>query len=155
MQFRPATVDDLEAIVALLHDDVLGVGREDPSAIDRYRAAFTEIDADTSEMLVVVERDQRVIGTMQLSVIPGLSRQAVRRLQIEGVRVSSDHRGEGVGDLMIGWAVDRARELECGLVQLTSDRQRTEAHRFYEGMGFEPSHVGYKLDISGNDTVTR
>jgi GNAT superfamily N-acetyltransferase len=148
LRFRRAVADDVAAIVALLAEDQLGVQREDTADLEPYEAAFAAVDAQPAELLVVVERAGRPIGTMQLTVLHGLSRGAVTRLQVEGVRVAADQRGRGVGEAMLAWAVDHARRHGCGLVQLTTDRARVDAHRFYERLGFEATHVGYKLSLA-------
>ena len=145
---RRATADDLTAIVALLADDELGAGREDVSAAELapYRSAFAAVDADPRQLLLVVtDADGSVAATMQLTFIAGLSRQGALRAQIEAVRVSSRHRGQGLGEAMITWAIAEARRRGCALVQLTSDKQRESAHRFYARLGFTASHEGFKL----------
>jgi len=146
--FRRAVPDDMPAILSLLSDDRLGAlreqGPEDPAP---YVAAFALIDADPRHFLCVTELDGRVVGTLQLSVIPGLSRGGVLRGQIEAVRVARDCRGAGIGRAMMTWAIDWCRAQGCALVQLTTDRSRTEAHRFYDGLGFAPTHLDYKLQL--------
>ena len=142
--FRAATRADLPAIVAMLAEDSLGATREstdDPA----YAAAFDLIDADPRNTLVVADRAGEVVGTMQLTYIPGLSHRGSERLQIEAVRVRADQRGRGLGREMIQWAVDGARERGCRLVQLTTDKRRVDAHRFYASLGFTASHEGMKL----------
>lgn len=148
IRIRPATESDVPAIVGLLADDEIGAGRESPHDLAPYRAAFAAIDADASETLVVAERDGAVVGTLQLSMLPGLSRRGALRAQVEGVRVASSARGGGLGETLLRWAVDEARARGCVLVQLTSDKQRTDAHRFYRRLGFTATHEGYKLHIS-------
>jgi GNAT superfamily N-acetyltransferase len=143
--FRSATEADLPAIVALLADDVIGAGREGES--DRYLTAFRDVSADPRNHLVVAEVDGEVAGTLQLTYIPGLSRMGAERAQIEAVRVAAAHRGRGLGRQMITWAVDQARQRGCGLVQLTSDKRRSDAIRFYGSLGFEPTHEGLKLPL--------
>jgi GNAT superfamily N-acetyltransferase len=144
VEFRAATRADLPAIVAMLADDALGATRE--SAGDPvYAAAFDDIDADPRNTLVVADRDGDVVGTMQLTYIPSLSHRGAERLQIESVRVRADQRGRGLGREMIGWAVDRARARGCRTVQLTTDKRRADAHRFYASLGFVASHEGMKL----------
>jgi len=132
--------------VALLADDAIGAGRE-ADVDDAYWTAFDEVTADPRSRLIVAELDGRVAGTLQLTVLPGLSRHGMLRAQIEAVRVARPHRGQGVGRTMIEWAVRAARERGCGLVQLTSDKRRGDAVRFYESMGFTASHEGLKLDL--------
>ncbi|MGV9269773.1 N-acetyltransferase family protein [Kitasatospora sp. NPDC003701] len=147
LTIRRATADDLPAIVAMLADDPLGAARESPDDLTPYRTAFARIDADPHQHLVVAERDGRTIGTLQLTVVPGLSRKGSTRTIIEAVRIHADERGTGLGTDLIRWAVDRSRELGSDLVQLTSDATRTDAHRFYERLGFVPSHLGFKLAL--------
>jgi GNAT superfamily N-acetyltransferase len=143
--FRSATEKDVPAIVALLADDVIGAGREGESG--RYLAAFRDIDADPRNHLVVAEVDGEVAGTLQLTYVPGLSRMGTERAQIEAVRVGSAHRSRGLGRAMITWAIDQAKQRGCGLVQLTSDKRRSDAIRFYESLGFQPTHEGLKLQL--------
>ncbi|MFC5668435.1 GNAT family N-acetyltransferase [Kitasatospora misakiensis] len=147
LTIRRATGDDLPAIVAMLADDPLGATRESPDDLTPYRTAFDRLDADPHQHLVVAERAGRTVGTLQLTVVPGLSRKGATRTIIEGVRVHSDERGSGLGTELIRWAVQRSRELDAQLVQLTSDITRTDAHRFYERLGFVPSHLGFKLAL--------
>ena len=146
LAFRPATRADLPAIVAMLADDSLGATRE---AVDdpAYAAAFDRIDADPRNTLVVADRAGEVVGTMQLTYIPGLSHRGAERQQIEAVRVRADQRGHGLGREMIRWAVDQARARGCRLVQLTTDKRRLDAHRFYASLGFTASHEGMKLKL--------
>lgn len=148
--FRKAHSGDLPAIVALLADDPLGAAREIAAErTDRaYLDAFAAIAADRNQLLAVAVDDDTVIGCLQLSFIPGLSRTGMWRGQIESVRIAANHRGGGLGAAMIEWAVEQARARGCGLVQLTSDKRRPDAIRFYEKLGFVPSHEGLKLDLS-------
>jgi GNAT superfamily N-acetyltransferase len=147
LAFRRATRTDLPAIVAMLADDHLGATRESPNDLTAYEPAFAAIDADPNQLLVVCEQNGAVIGTMQLTVIPGLSHKGASRMLIEAVRVHQDARGSGLGSAMIRWAIGLARERGCRMVQLTTDRSRVDAHRFYERLGFEPTHIGYKLKL--------
>lgn len=144
---RPATRDDVAAIVALLADDPLGASREDLTDLGTYDAAYDRVVADPGQHLVVAERDGTVVGTLQLSVIPGLSRRGATRSVIEGVRVARDARGSGLGTELVTWAVDESRRRGATLVQLTSDASRADARRFYERLGFVASHVGFKLPL--------
>ncbi len=143
--FRDARREDVAAIVALLADDALGAGREVPGDDDAYLTAFERIAADPHSRLIVAEEDGRIAGTLQLTVLLGLSRRGMLRAQIEAVRVAADQRNRGLGRRMVGWAIERAREQGCGLVQLTSDKRRGDAIRFYESLGFTASHEGLKL----------
>ncbi len=147
LEFRAASEADVPAIVALLADDMLGAGRENSQNLEAYVSAFRDIAADSNQLLCIVQLADQIVGTMQLTVIPGLSRQGARRGLIEGVRVSGAHRNHGIGEAMIDWAVAYFRERECVLVQLTTDRQREAAHRFYERLGFSASHLGFKLEL--------
>jgi ribosomal protein S18 acetylase RimI-like enzyme len=149
VKIRRAGRGDVAAIVALLADDVLGAKRErnEHPLPDPYYRAFDAIDRDDNHELLVAELDGRVIGTLQLTFLPGLSRQGMWRAQIEGVRVSSKARGQRVGEQLVRHAIARAKERGCGLVQLTSDKQRVDAVRFYERLGFTASHEGMKLPL--------
>ncbi|MEW5422375.1 N-acetyltransferase family protein [Amorphus sp. 3PC139-8] len=148
--FRPATSDDLPPLVAMLADDALGQSREKPELpLDaRYVAAFEALDRDPNQLLVVAERDGAVVGTLQLTFLVGLSRLGMWRGQIEAVRISGSERGSGLGRQMVEWAIAECRNRGCGLVQLTTDKSRADAHRFYERLGFVASHEGMKLSLS-------
>ena len=147
--FRRALATDIPAIIALLADDPLGQHREDTSSPPnpRYVAAFQAIDTDANQLLSVVTLEEEVIGTMQITFIPGLGRTGAWRGQIEAVRIAAAHRGAGLGQQMFEWAITACRARGCNLVQLTTDRERADAHRFYERLGFVDSHVGYKLTL--------
>lgn len=147
--YRIAGRTDVPAIVALLADDELGATREivGEEVDAAYWAAFEAIDADPRNVLVVADHDGEVVGTLQLTFVPSLTRGGAERAEIEGVRVRADRRGSGLGRSMIGWAVEQARERGCGLVQLTTDKRRTAAHRFYSRLGFQASHEGMKLPL--------
>ncbi len=154
LTFRTATRTDVPAILALLADDDIARARAAageapvPEAVDAALwAAFEAIDADPRNDLIVAEADGAVVGTCQLTFTPSLSRGGAQRMTVEAVRVRADLRGQGIGRALMRWSVDRARERGCGLVQLTTDRRRTEAHRFYESLGFTASHVGMKLAL--------
>jgi GNAT superfamily N-acetyltransferase len=144
---RPVSAADLPAIVALLADDPLGAARESPDDLTLYTAAFERLQADPGNEVLVAERAGAVVGTLQLTVVPGLSRRGSTRAIIEAVRIAADQRGGGLGTLLIRHAIDEARRRGCTLVQLTSDATRTDAHRFYERLGFVASHVGFKLQL--------
>ena len=147
--FRPAEASDLPAIVALLARDPLGASREKPGLpLDRrYDDAFAAIQRDHNQLLAVVTDGDQVVGCLQISFIPGLSRLGLWRGQIESVRIAASHRGGGLGRRMIDWAVDQCRARGCGLVQLTSDKTRADALRFYAQLGFKASHEGLKLEL--------
>ena len=113
----------------------------------RYAEAFAAIEQDPNQLLAVAERDGQIVGILQLSFIPGLTRSGMWRGQIEGVRVASAERGTGIGRAMIEWAIAESRKRGCGLVQLTSDKRRAGAHAFYEALGFQATHEGYKLPL--------
>lgn len=145
--FRRATRGDIAAIVAMLADDPLGATRESPDDLQPYRAAFDTIEADPHQILAVCEMDGQIIGTLQITFTAGLSRMGATRATIEAVRVHRDARGTGLGTTMFEWAIAQARERGCGMVQLTTDAARPDAHRFYERLGFEATHVGFKLAL--------
>lgn len=149
--FRDARREDVPVIVAMLADDFLGTEREagpgGADVDDAYWTAFEEIDAAPRDRLIVAESDGKIAGTLQLTLLPGLSRHGMLRAQVEAVRVASWTRGQGIGRQMIAWAVDQARAAGCGLVQLTSDKRRDDAIRFYSSLGFEPTHEGLKLSL--------
>ncbi|MFJ7301762.1 GNAT family N-acetyltransferase [Streptomyces sp. NPDC099088] len=147
LEIRAALADDVPAIVAMLADDPLGARRESPDDLTPYLDALKRLSADPNQHLVVAVRESLVVGTLQLTVIPGLSRKGATRSIIEAVRVHADERGSGLGTQLIEWAIDESRRQGCQLVQLTSDSSRTDAHRFYERLGFEASHVGFKLAL--------
>jgi GNAT superfamily N-acetyltransferase len=147
LDIRPATPADVPALVALLADDPLGALRESPDDLTPYHAAYRRLADDPNQYLVVASRSVRVVGTLQLTIIPGLSRRGATRSVIEGVRVHAEERGSGLGTQLIQWAVDESRRQGCQLVQLTSDATRNDAHRFYERLGFTASHVGFKLTL--------
>ncbi|MGK9231850.1 GNAT family N-acetyltransferase [Inquilinus limosus] len=143
---RAAAAADLPAILRLLADDPLGKNRE--TAVEApYQTAFAAIAADPNQEMVVAEMDGRVVGCFQLSFIPGLSRRGAWRAQIESVRIESALRGQGAGRAMMEWAIARARARGCALVQLTTDKRRPDAHRFYARLGFVASHEGMKLEL--------
>ena len=149
VQYRLATRTDLPAIVRLLAEDDLGAQRERfksplPGA---YYAAFEAIDADPNNELVVAELDGEIIGTLQLMFLPSLSYQGGTRAQVESVRVAGEYRGQGIGADMMKWALERARQRGCHMMQLTSHKSRTDAHRFYEKLGFTKSHLGMKINL--------
>lgn len=146
---RRATAADLPGIVALLADDDLGRGREDasPAGLPRYRAAFAELERDPNQMPVVVVEGAQVIGYLQITFIPGLSRQGMWRGLIESVRIDKARRGQKLGEALMGYAIDQCRARGCKLVQLTTDKTRADAHRFYARLGFVTSHEGMKLSL--------
>ncbi|KUF09934.1 GNAT family N-acetyltransferase [Pseudoponticoccus marisrubri] len=147
LSIRPARTEDLPALIALYADDDLGRTREAGTPDPAYQSAFAVIDADPNHMLLVGEQDGRAVATLLLSFLPGLSRHGAWRAQIESMRVASDLRGHGLGQLLLDWALAEARRRGCALVQLTSDRSRPAAHRFYERAGFEATHLGYKMTL--------
>ncbi|CAN5531288.1 GNAT family N-acetyltransferase [soil metagenome] len=149
MNLRPATAADLPAIVGLLDDDAHSKGREDATLpLDpRYLAAFEAIDADPNQEVIVAELDGRIVGTMQLSYLPGLSFRGSWRGLIEAVRVASDSRRQGLGAEMIAFANARFAARGCRMAQLMSKQSRTDAHRFYERLGWDKSHYGFKITL--------
>jgi GNAT superfamily N-acetyltransferase len=147
---RTATEVDVPAIVDLIAADQLGMTRDgarDEADLAAYTAALRSIDADPAHVLVVAECAGEVVGTFQLSFLPGLARRGALRAQIEAVRVAASQRGSGLGAAMMCWAIDESRRRGCALVQLTSDKTRADAHRFYARLGFVASHEGMKLAL--------
>ena len=150
LTIRRATGADLPAIVRMLANDPLGKTREryaEPLP-DAYVRAFAEVEAQKGNEILVAEAEGQVIGCLQLTMIPGLSRLGMLRAQIESVRVDESRRGERIGEKLFLDAIERARKAGCGLVQLTTDASRPDARRFYERLGFAASHVGMKLALS-------
>ncbi|TGQ44024.1 GNAT family N-acetyltransferase [Mesorhizobium sp. M00.F.Ca.ET.216.01.1.1] len=149
IKFRRAQETDLPAIIAMLADDPLGRNREHARApiAESYRDAFAAVDADPNQILAVMTEDGRVIGTLQISFLVGLSRQGAMRGQIEAVRVAADRQRAGFGQRLLAWAIDECRLRGCKVVQLTTDKSRLDAHRFYDRLGFKASHIGYKLEL--------
>ena len=149
LSFRDATRDDLPAIVRLLAADSMAAGRERPGEklAPGYAAAFDRMAAQPGNRQIVAELDGRVVGCLQLTIIHGLSRAGMTRAQIEGVRVDAACRGRGIGEALFAHAIEAARAAGCGLVQLTTDKRRADARRFYERLGFTASHEGMKLAL--------
>ncbi|MCP2337725.1 GNAT family N-acetyltransferase [Actinomadura rupiterrae] len=153
--FREATRDDLAFVVRLLASDPIAASRErlaDGAVPDAYFAAFAAIEKDPNNSLIVAELGGEIAGCLQLTYIPGLTYTGGERAQIEGVRVAAEQRGRGIGQLMVGWAIEQARLRGCRLVQLTTDRQRPESIRFYQKIGFRPSHMGMKYHLDAPET---
>ncbi|WP_461635327.1 GNAT family N-acetyltransferase [Glutamicibacter soli] len=147
---RRAVEEDLNALVELLSNDPIRQAENSAAPEHRtpYLDAFRAIDLDPAQLLVVVlDETDAVVATMQLTVIPGLARSGATRLTVEAVRVDERLRGNGLGSKMMKWAVEEGRRRDVALVQLTSDKARDDAHRFYERLGFTPSHVGFKLAL--------
>ena len=149
VHIRRATAADVALIVEFLHEDVLGAGREDPGPPlpAAYLDAFAEIDADPRTSLFIAELDGERVGTFQFTVLRHLTHHGARVAQIEAVHVATRHRGRGIGEAMMRWAVDEARRRGCQRAQLTSDKRRADAHRFYLRLGFTNSHEGMKLPL--------
>ncbi|HEV7345994.1 MAG TPA: GNAT family N-acetyltransferase [Devosia sp.] len=152
LTFRDAVPADIAMIVGLSHaGDARGKDTPplDPATLNdpRYRAAFDEITADPSHRLVVAEKSGEVVGTLQISYIPGLPAFGMKRGMLENVHIRADQRGSGLGTEMVSWAIERCREAGCGNVQLTSNKLRLDAHRFYRQLGFTNSHEGFKLKL--------
>ena len=149
LAFRNATREDLPEIVRMLADDTLGEAREtyaDPLP-DTYYAMFDAIERDPNNELVVGVADSRVVAVLQITFLPYLTYRGSWRALIEGVRVDASARSAGIGKRLIEWAIARARERGCRMVQLTSDKSRSDAQRFYENLGFVASHAGFKLRL--------
>jgi GNAT superfamily N-acetyltransferase len=149
LTFRPARREDVPTIVKLLADDRLGSRREryENPLPETYYTAFDKIDSNPNFELIVIEREGEVIGTLQLMYLPSISFQGGLRAQIEAVRVDERFRNQGIGQKFIEWTIARARERGCFMVQLTTNNDRADAHRFYERLGFVSSHIGMKLNL--------
>ncbi len=147
--FREATESDLTTLIEMLANDQLGAEREVISLpIDSaYLSAFQQICSDPNNELIVVESQNMVIGMLQLTFIPYLSHKGATRCLIEAVRVHEGYQGQGIGTHVFRWAIARAKDRKCHIVQLTSNKQRTDAIRFYKNLGFEPTHEGFKLKL--------
>ena len=151
LKVRKMQKNDLDVVINLLADDDLGQFREAKSNVihAEYIRAFEQIKSDANQYAAVFERNSEIVGCLQITFIPGLSRHGCLRGQIEGVRVSRNSRGKGYGTKMINWAISECRDRGCGMVQLTSDKKRVNAVQFYERLGFEKSHEGFKLTLAG------
>jgi ribosomal protein S18 acetylase RimI-like enzyme len=149
LRFRIATKHDLDRIVEMLADDVLGSKRErnERPLPDCYIKAFQAITADPNNELLVACRGDEVIGVQQITFTPYITHQGGWRATIEGVRTSSSERGKGLGTELIRFGIQRAKERGCHLVQLTTDKKREDALRFYESLGFKASHEGLKMHL--------
>jgi GNAT superfamily N-acetyltransferase len=149
LDFRRATRADLPSIIQMIADDQIGQKREDASVPlnPAYLASFEAIERDDNQFLAVAERDGQVIGCLQLTFIPGISRMGMWRGNIESVRVAKSLRGQGIGRAFFEWAIGMCRQRGCKLVQLTMDKSRKDASRFYQSLGFTPSHGGMKLSL--------
>lgn len=146
---RRAAVGDLPALVGLLADDPLGAGREETGGdLGPYERALAAVDADPAQVLVAVtDAAGEVVATLQLTVLQGLSRRGAARAQVEAVRVHERLRGRGLGEALMRWAIEEARRRGCALIQLTTDKRRVGARRFYARLGFEATHEGMKLHL--------
>ena len=149
LSIRKVKIDDLPTIIYMLADDFLGARREklQDSLPESYLKAFSEIESDPNNELIVAEQNGEIIGTLQLTYTPSLSYQGGKRATVESVRVDTRFRGQGIGREMMLWAMERAREKGCVSMQLTSHADRKDAHRFYENLGFKATHVGMKIAL--------
>lgn len=144
---RSARADDLESIVRCIAAGALVEGKEDPSDLEPYRAALADAQTPPSDVLVA-EADGEVVGVAQLIVFRHVQVHGAWCAELESVHVRADRRGNGIGAVLVETAIERARSLRCHRVQLTSNMERRDAHRFWEQMGFTPSHIGYKLPLT-------
>jgi ribosomal protein S18 acetylase RimI-like enzyme len=149
LMFRQAVIEDLPYIVDMLSDDPLGAQRErfEVPLPDSYFAAFDAITNNPSNELIVATLNEKVVGVLQLTFIPNISYQGGWRALIEGVRVAAEYRGQGIGRQLFKHAINRAQEQGCHMIQLTMDKQRTDAHHFYQSLGFQATHEGFKLHL--------
>ncbi|HEY0428935.1 MAG TPA: GNAT family N-acetyltransferase [Pyrinomonadaceae bacterium] len=161
LKFRQATHEDLPEIVRMLSDDFLGATREkyENPLPESYTKAFAEINADKNNELIVAvlsepsavasgsnaQSNGFIVGTLQITFTPSISFQGGKRATVESVRVNEKYRGRGIGKELMKWAINRAREENCFAMQLTTNADRKDAHRFYENLGFKGSHLGMKL----------
>jgi GNAT superfamily N-acetyltransferase len=147
LEFRQATREDLPEIVRMLADDFLGATREryETPLPESYIKAFEEIKADKNNELIIAETGGEIAGTLQITFTPSISFQGGKRAAVESVRVEEKYRGRGIGRELMKWAINRAREENCLMIQLTTNAERKDAHRFYENLGFKGSHLGMKL----------
>lgn len=147
--FRKATIEDLDSIVKMLSDDDFGKNREkfEFPLPESYYAAFHSIDSDPNIELTVACYEEKVIGVLQIIFTPFLTYQGGWRASIEGVRTASSFRGKGIGKIVIQWAITRAKERNCHIVQLTTDKNRKDSIRFYEQLGFKSTHEGFKMHL--------
>lgn len=149
LYFDQAVAGDLESLVNMLADDFVGTTREDPTIPLNpcYLDAFEAISRDPNNELIVVNNGSAIVGIMQLTFIPYLTHTGSWRCLIEGVRIRKNYRDQGLGTHFSEWAIDCAKEKGCQILQLTSDKQRTDAIRFYESLGFTASHEGFKMKL--------
>lgn len=149
LTFRMATAQDVDKIVQMLADDELGKIREryETPLPESYLQAFEAIDKDPNNELIVACLGEEIVGVQQITFTPYLTHQGSWRATIEGVRTASSERGKGLGSKLILWAVERAKERGCHIVQLTTDKQRPDALRFYERLGFTATHEGLKMKL--------
>ena len=149
LKFRQATIEDLPEIVRMLADDFLGAAREnyENPLPESYTKAFQEIEADVNNELIVAEMDGEIVGSLQITFTPSIAFQGGKRATVESVRVAGKLRGRGIGREMMLWAIERARRENCIFLQLTTNLERKDAHRFYEKLGFKGSHLGMKLSL--------
>lgn len=147
LKFRQAAREDLPEIVRMLADDFLGSTREryENPLPESYVKAFEEIEADKNNELIIAEKDSDIVGTLQITFTPSISFQGGKRATVESVRVDKKYRGQGIGKELMLWAIERARKENCVALQLTTNSDRKDAHRFYENLGFKGSHLGMKL----------
>ncbi len=147
--FRQATLKDLSEIVRMMSDDFWGATREcyENPLPESYLEAFRKIDEDKNNELIVVEKDGEIIGTLQITFTPSISFQGGIRATIESVRIDEKYRGKGIGGELMKWAIERAKNENCIFVQLTTNNERTDSHRFYQRLGFEGTHLGMKLKL--------
>ncbi|HEY0657002.1 MAG TPA: GNAT family N-acetyltransferase [Pyrinomonadaceae bacterium] len=147
LEIRQARREDLPEIVRMLADDFLGATREryENPLPASYVKAFEEIEADKNNELIVAETGGEIVGTLQITFTPSISFQGGKRATVESVRVDANYRGQSIGKELMHWAIERAKKENCIAMQLTTNIDRKDAHRFYENLGFKGSHLGMKL----------
>jgi ribosomal protein S18 acetylase RimI-like enzyme len=150
MKYRKATLKDVDKIIELLIEDDLGAFREsllNESAKKKYMNAFNLIDSDPNQFLMIVEKEDNIVGTCHLTIMPSLTYQGTTRMQIEAVIIAKEFRGHSIGEWMLREAISFAKSHNVGLIQLTTDKQRDKAKHFYEKIGFKATHEGMKLKV--------
>lgn len=150
LSFRHANSSDLPQLIAILADDELGKTREDVTNLKAYEKAFEAIQTDPHHFILVMEKENELVGCVQISYLPNLTFQGAWRAQLEGVRIHSHHRGKGLGKQLIKEAIKQATAFGCRFIQLTTSQLRSDAIAFYESLGFQSSHMGLKLEVGAD-----
>lgn len=145
LNIRKATIEDLTAIIEMLHDDILGKTRELPDKIEEYKVLFDKVLRSNNQQYMVVEYNQQIVGCCELAILYTLTLKSAIRLEVENVRVHSKYRSQGIGKWMFKQINDFAKKNNCNLIQLTTNKMRHDAHRFYSSIGYQNTHEGFKF----------